>query len=85
LRAAPQPSGDRNLIRRPGQLKAALDATVTAHDPGMTQLTENVLQEVQRNALRSRYSLSLYRLLVRRIRKLDRGPHRVDDSSLLSQ
>jgi hypothetical protein len=51
----------------------------------MTQLTENVLQEVQRNALRSRYSLSLYRLLVRRIRKLDRGPHRVDDSSLLSQ
>ena len=45
----PDHVGDRDLGRRLGEPKAALGAAVAAHDSGVAELAEDVLQEVERD------------------------------------
>ena len=69
--------GDGQLGRRLGEPEAALGAAVAAHDPSVPELAEDVLQEVERDALRVRDPLGLDRLLVGGSRQFDGGPYRV--------
>jgi hypothetical protein len=50
---------------------------MAAHDAGMAELAEDVLEEVERNPLRARDPLGLDGLFVRRGRQLDHGAHGV--------
>ena len=43
--------GDLDLVRRARQPVAALGAALAAHDPGVLELAEDVLQELERDAL----------------------------------
>ncbi len=58
-------------VARLGEAEPALGAAVAAHDPGVPELAEDVLQEVERDALRVRDPLGLDRLLVSGSRQLD--------------
>ena len=60
-----------------GEAEAALGAAVAADDPGVAELAEDVLEEVERDALGGRDPLGLDRLLVGRGGELDRGAHRI--------
>ena len=66
---------DGQLGRRFGEPEAALGAAVAAHDAGVPELAEDVLQEVERDALGRRDPLGLDRLLVGGSREFDGCPH----------
>src|SRR4029453_8605673 len=66
---------DGDLLRRPRKPVAALGAPLRADDPGMAQVAEDVLQELERDLLRLGDSLALDRA-VPRGSKLDRGAER---------
>jgi hypothetical protein len=72
----PDDVGDGDLVGRAGQPVAALGAPLALHDAGVAQLGEDVLQELQRDALRLGDPVALDRPVAGR-GQLDRRPHRV--------
>src|SRR5436190_145845 len=50
-----------DLLRRPGQPVAALDAALAADDPGLSQVAQDVLEELERHLLGLRDALALDR------------------------
>ena len=65
-----------DLVRRSSQPVAAVHAALAAHQAGVLELAEDVLQELQRDVLGLRDRLALDRPLAAR-GELDRRPHRV--------
>jgi hypothetical protein len=67
---------DVDLIRAPGQPVAALGAALGAHDPGVPQVDQDVLEELQRDVLGLCEPLALDGP-VTRLGELEQRAHRV--------
>src|SRR5436305_96774 len=69
--------GNRDVVGRLCEPEAAVSTAVRADDPRVAQLSEDVLQEVERNILSRGDALGLYRSLVSCRGKLDCSANRV--------
>ena len=68
--------GDRHLVGLAGEPVAALGATASAHDAGVLELQEDVLEELQRDVLGLGEFLALDRIVVGG-GELGSRPHRI--------
>src|SRR4051794_39882895 len=71
--------GDRDLRGGPVEPVAALGAALAAHEAGVAQVAQDVLEELQRDPLRLRDGVALRRPVAVGRGELDRGADRVVD------
>ena len=69
--------GEGDVLGRPGEPVAALCPGTPPHQPGVTQLREDGVEEPQRNLLVGGDPLGGHRTLLRAAGELDHRPHRV--------
>src|SRR5262245_52730829 len=71
--------GEGDLVRRPREPVAAVGAALGAHEPGLAEVAEDVLEELERHLLRLGEALALDVDALLDRGQLDAGPQRVVD------